>query len=136
MHVKKKMKPENQTSMNGIRLKKCCLVSRVVHLKHFFCLFMGFLFCLICTGWQGAWSLSQGTRGKGRGHTGWDGNPSQGTITLTHYGLFRHVCQPTTHVCGLGRKPEYLEETPETHREHVYTAHAGRTATEPLTLEL
>ncbi|KAF4075958.1 hypothetical protein AMELA_G00224800 [Ameiurus melas] len=66
----------------------------------------------------GTWSLSQGTWGKRRG-TPWTGSQPiirhnhTHTYTLTHYGQFGYANQPTTHLYGLGRKPEYLEETTE-----------------------
>lgn len=48
------------------------------------------------------------------------------THPFTHYGQFRVANQPTTHACGLWRKPEYLEKTPETRREQESSTHTGR----------
>ncbi|KAK3520825.1 hypothetical protein QTP70_033044 [Hemibagrus guttatus] len=66
---------------------------------------------------------------QGRIHPGRSANPSQGTHThshsLTHYGQFRDANQPTMHVFGLGRKPEYLEKSPR-HGENMQTPHTRR----------
>ncbi|KAK3561141.1 hypothetical protein QTP86_028291, partial [Hemibagrus guttatus] len=49
---------------------------------------------------------------------------------------FRDANQPTTHVIGPGRKPEYPEETPKARGEHANSTHTAEAGIEPPTLEM
>ncbi|KAK3538132.1 hypothetical protein QTP70_031333, partial [Hemibagrus guttatus] len=71
---------------------------------------------------------------RGRLHPGQDASLLQGPIT--RYGQFRDANQPTVHVFGLGRKPEYPVETPEAWGEHakIHT-HIVEAGIEPPTLQ-
>ncbi|KAF4083252.1 hypothetical protein AMELA_G00137910 [Ameiurus melas] len=71
-------------------------------------------------------------RAQGGVHPGQGASPSQGTITYT----FTHPHSYTTDTLDtpislpcrsiyLGRKPEYLEETPTARGEHANSAHTG-----------
>ncbi|KAK3568891.1 hypothetical protein QTP86_019579, partial [Hemibagrus guttatus] len=65
------------------------------------------------------------------------GHTHKHSHSLTHYGQFRDSNQPTMHVFGLGRKPEYPEETPEARGEHANSTHThtAEAGIEPPTLE-
>ncbi|KAK3557620.1 hypothetical protein QTP70_030811 [Hemibagrus guttatus] len=67
---------------------------------------------------RGTWSPSQETTGTKQG-TPWTGCQSIAGPNLTRYRQFRNANQPTMHVFGPGRKPEYPEETPEARGEHA-----------------
>ncbi|KAK3509198.1 hypothetical protein QTP70_022968, partial [Hemibagrus guttatus] len=58
-------------------------------------------------GEPGVWRMTRGTRQE----TAW--TMCHKSDTLTHYGQYRNVNQPTIHIFGLERNPENLEETPK-----------------------